>query len=357
MSFKLQDRIQRIKGLPKKYKGLLLAMASHARNDGTNIIAAKKTLADEMGVVRFTVSRNMDALLVAGLVVEAKTHVCRNDFCTKGSRHYTEHGNHWTQAYNINPVALQNVTPLPRKVASQNVQESRHILCESGVTICAAKQGLWNPASLGSEETSALTSGNAEVSKRVSEAERLPAEQQHIQNQKWLNGEPGTEEDGEEPTKFYWSERGRRELSIEEASIASLYLLELFPRSDLGEADAVLMAEIALDFQSRYPNTFQPDEDDYYANSVAECHTVVTMRSYLDWNREHKKDGMVHATVAEFHKAWFSDSDRSARIQWEDHDLSACPFCKRKAKVAAAPDDKDMVIASVGRGFDTEEPE
>ena len=40
MSFKLQDRIQRIKGLPKKYKGLLLAMASHARNDGTNVIAA-----------------------------------------------------------------------------------------------------------------------------------------------------------------------------------------------------------------------------------------------------------------------------------------------------------------------------
>lgn len=160
MSFKLQDRIQRIKGLPKKYKGLLLAMASHARNDGTNVIAAKATLAAEMGVVRFTVNRNMDALLVAGLVVEAETHTCRNDFCPKGSRHYTEHGNHWTQAYSLDLVALQNVTPLSRRVVAHFVTESRHILHQSGVTFCAAKQGLYNPAALGHEKASVLTNGN-----------------------------------------------------------------------------------------------------------------------------------------------------------------------------------------------------
>jgi len=112
-----------IKGLPGKYKRLLLAMAKHARNDGTNIYAAKQTLGDEMGVDRKTVYRNMDVLVVTGLVIEAQTHTCRNEFCPKADRHYTEHGNHWTQAYNIDLVALQNVTPLLKKSRSQSVPE------------------------------------------------------------------------------------------------------------------------------------------------------------------------------------------------------------------------------------------
>jgi hypothetical protein len=170
MSFKLQDRIQRTKGLPGKYKRLLLAMASHARNDGTNIIAAKTTLAAEMGTDRRTVNRNMDSLLVCGLAVVSEAHQCRNGWCPKGSKHYTERGNHWTQAYNIDLVAAQNVTPLPKKVVRHFVQESYDILSNSRVTKCPAKQGLYNPAPLGSEkeEASALTSGSEQVSESAS---------------------------------------------------------------------------------------------------------------------------------------------------------------------------------------------
>ena len=84
MGFKLQDRIQRTKGLPGKYKRLLLAMASHAYKDGTNVWAAKTTLAEEMGTDRRTVNRNMDGLLMTGLVREAETHRCSNVFCSKG---------------------------------------------------------------------------------------------------------------------------------------------------------------------------------------------------------------------------------------------------------------------------------
>jgi hypothetical protein len=117
MGFKLQDRIQRTKGLPGKYKRLLLAMASHADKYGANVWAAKTTLAAEMGVSRFTVNRNMDGLLITGLVREAETHRCSNDFCPKGPKHYIERGNHWTQAYDICVEALQNIIPKP-KVAS-----------------------------------------------------------------------------------------------------------------------------------------------------------------------------------------------------------------------------------------------
>ena len=43
--------------------------------------------------------------------MEADTHTCANPpTIPKGSKHSTGRGNHWTQAYNIDLVALQNAT-------------------------------------------------------------------------------------------------------------------------------------------------------------------------------------------------------------------------------------------------------
>jgi hypothetical protein len=165
MSFKLQDRIQGIKGLPGKYKRLLLAMAKHARNDGTNIYTAKQTMADEMGVDRKTVYRNMEVMVVTGLVIEAQTHTCRNECCPKADKHFMEHGNHWTQAYSIDLVALQNVTPLPEKSRRKKSHQPRPKMSESGVPKCHANLGIGNPAALGANcESSALTSGSEKES-------------------------------------------------------------------------------------------------------------------------------------------------------------------------------------------------
>lgn len=166
-------------------------------------------------------------------------------------------------------------------------------------------------------ESSPLPKEKREVSKQVSKGEGTPC----------LS--PADQE--EETRTLYWSERNRREFTIEEVAIAGNYLMELFPRSDLGEKDSVLMAEIALDFQSRYPNPLPKDDDSYYASTVAEKHACKTMADYLAWNRKHKKEAMRHASVAEFHRAWFSDNPRCARVQWEDHDPAECKLCKPKA--------------------------
>jgi hypothetical protein len=157
-----------------------------------------------------------------------------------------------------------------------------------------------------------------EVSKEVSEAEGTSC--------------PLLPNSEEARQTFYWSKRNQREFTIEEASVAFNYLMELFPRSDGSETDTALMADIALDFQARYPNPLPKDDYDHYASSVAESHACKTMAEYLTWNRKHKKSAMQHATVAEFHRAWFSDNPRCARVQWEDHDLAECKLCKLKPK-------------------------
>lgn len=187
MSFKLQDRIQGVKGLPGKYKRLLLAMAKHARNDGTNIYTSKQTLADEMGVDRKTVYRNMEVVLVTGLVIEAASHVCRNEFCPKADRHYTEHGNHWTQAYNIDLVALQNVMPLLKKSRPKVSQRSRDILSKSRVPKCHANLGIENPAPLGANlESSVLTDGESKERKEPLLASLVAEGSRQIENQNLL---------------------------------------------------------------------------------------------------------------------------------------------------------------------------
>src|SRR5581483_3193207 len=131
MSFKLQDEIQKIKGMPGKYKRVLLAAASHARKDGSNIYASKETLGDGAGVSRWTAYRNIDPLIEMGILVEADSHTCANPRCPKGSKHSTGRGNHWTQAYNIDLVALQNATWEDKKSRSK-IQESGGAKCSSG---------------------------------------------------------------------------------------------------------------------------------------------------------------------------------------------------------------------------------
>jgi hypothetical protein len=145
----------------------------------------------------------------------------------------------------------------------------------------------------------------------------------------------GTEEK-EKTQTLYWSEMHKREFSAEESALAGQYLYELFRRQLPDEANSVLMAEIALDFQARYPDPKAGNGPGVV--TVAQCHTVRKVADYLAWNRKHKKGGMVHATVAEFHKAWFSDNPRSARNQWEDHPAD-CKLCaKAKADSAGSVD-------------------
>jgi hypothetical protein len=65
---------------------------------------------------RWTIYRNSDALLEAGVLFEATSHVCKNPDC-RGPKHYWRNG-HWTQVYNISLPMLQNATLLKEKLCS-----------------------------------------------------------------------------------------------------------------------------------------------------------------------------------------------------------------------------------------------
>ena len=152
MSFKLQDVIQKTKGIPGRYKRVLLSAASHARKDGTNIWASKETLGDGEGVSRWTAYRNIDPLIEKGILVEADTHTCANPNCPKGSKHSTGRGNHWTQAYNIDLVALQNATWESKKSRSKMQQSGVAKCLTSGVAKCDANRGVREARFTGSVE-------------------------------------------------------------------------------------------------------------------------------------------------------------------------------------------------------------
>jgi hypothetical protein len=116
--------------------------------------------------------------------------------------------------------------------------------------------------------SSALTC--SEVSELVSEAEGSRSSKITATPEEYVSG------------TYNWSEINQREYSAEEAVLAAEYLMVLFPRSALDEADIVLMADVALDSQARYPNPAPEHTWDYYADSVAESHTVRRMKEYLD---------------------------------------------------------------------------
>lgn len=158
MSRKLQSQIQSIKKMPGKHKRVLLAFAARANNDGTNVYAAKETIADDAGVSRWTIYRNLDDLLDVGVLVEATSHHCSNPHCSKGPRHYPGNG-HWTQAYDINVAMLQNATHLVDLLRSKMPQPQSSKMPTSHVAKCDATQSLDSAPLVQDPDSSALTSG------------------------------------------------------------------------------------------------------------------------------------------------------------------------------------------------------
>jgi hypothetical protein len=176
MGFKLQDKIQKMRGIPGKYKRVLTAIANRARNDGTNFFEAKETIGAKSGVDRSTAFRNMDDLTKMGILPKAESHECGIDYCPRGTKHFYKPGNHWTQVYYIDLVALQKYDELRCKmlrekkksgvakrtrVALQNATEvALHFEMQTGDTREARFTG--------SVEPSVLTDGSKKESKPVS---------------------------------------------------------------------------------------------------------------------------------------------------------------------------------------------
>jgi hypothetical protein len=106
MSMRLVTKIKETKGIPGKYKRVLEAWASWASNDGTNIWAAAKTVADRAGISRWTVYRHTEVFVAVGVLKVAASHTCKTKGCSHGSNHFTGTFGHYTTAYNIDLEAL-----------------------------------------------------------------------------------------------------------------------------------------------------------------------------------------------------------------------------------------------------------
>jgi hypothetical protein len=156
MSRRLVSLIQDTKKLPGRFKRVLMALASYANNDGTNVFPSKAAVGDKAGISKWTVYRNLDPLLEAGVLFEATSHKCRNPACN-GPQHYISNG-HWTQVYNLDVATLQNATLLREKLGSKMLLGQGSKTPKSKVAKGDATQSL-GLSPLGSKEnSSAVTS-------------------------------------------------------------------------------------------------------------------------------------------------------------------------------------------------------
>lgn len=177
MSRRLLAQIQDIKGLPGRFKRILLAWASFANNDGTNIFSAKETVGERAGVSRWTVYDNSAILEAADVLQRAGSHTCRTERCNKGGTHWTSRHGHYTAVYKINVALLGNPTLLLQKIAKATVAKSNSATVgkiQSGtVGKPDATQALKEtPAPLGTKQDSSVLPDGL-VSKLVSSDDSL----------------------------------------------------------------------------------------------------------------------------------------------------------------------------------------
>jgi len=289
MSRKLQSQIQDIKGMPGRVKRILLAWASFANNDGTNIFPAKESVAERAGVSRWTVYDNSDILEAADVLQRAGSHVCRNERCNKGGTHWTSRHGHYTAVYKINVALLGNPTLLLQRIKEALVAKSNSGTVGKTKVDTVGKPDTTQvlketPAALGiAEDSYALTSG---VSESVSEADSE------------ASPPPSIAEEQEKPA----------ELTSEERRL----LCELLPVHGLG-----------LESSRSVKATLQ--EILLLADAAG-----VDAIDLLRYNRAHKKGGLHVRTPEAFLKALNGAEDGTYALinEYIEHDPSACKACK-----------------------------
>ena len=185
MSRKLVSKIQDIAGLPAKHKRVLLAWASFANNDGTNIFASKQSVAEKASIHRDTIYTNTEDLIAVGVLVPAESHVCKTKKCKQGNRHWTQQHGHYTVAYNIYIPLLENPTVLIEKLRGGTVGKSDMGTVGKHLKVTVVKSDATQAVSTTQAkiDSSVLTDG--EVSKQVSKSEAAtPLELPDIQAEK-----------------------------------------------------------------------------------------------------------------------------------------------------------------------------
>jgi hypothetical protein len=76
----------------------LIAFASFANNDGTNIFASKESLAVKAAISRWTMYDRIAELVELEVIKEAKSHKCKSPKCSGGTLHFTKAHGHYTHS-------------------------------------------------------------------------------------------------------------------------------------------------------------------------------------------------------------------------------------------------------------------
>ncbi|HXJ03670.1 MAG TPA: hypothetical protein VNH65_01135 [Candidatus Acidoferrum sp.] len=320
-----------MRGIPGKYKRVLTAIANRARNDGTNFFEAKETIGAKSGVDRSTAFRNMDDLTKMGILPKAESHECGIDYCPKGTKHFYKPGNHWTQVYYIDLVALQKYDELRCKmlrekkksgvakrtrVALQNATEvALHFEMQTGDTREARFTG--------SVEPSVLTDGSKKASKPVTlaTASLAPASLAALENQSQNllgYGNLSSEEQNQEQPEYQFPQ-SREEMYDAPMSDASELLHIITPNV----TDAMVREQLPLCARIL---EFFPRADEY---------AVKAAELVLGFNRAHrsgkyatKDDKKLYIRNAAQYLKALESSTASLLNDYDNHDFKNCETCR-----------------------------
>jgi hypothetical protein len=295
MSRKLQSQIQDIKGLPGKFKRILLAWASFANNDGKNIFPAKETVAERAGVSRWTIYDNSNILEAADVLQRAGSHMCKTERCNKGGTHWTSRHGHYTTVYKINVALLGNPTLLLQRIAEATVAKSNSGTVGKTQPVTVGKPDTTQavketPAPHGNPDSSVLTDGL--VGKSVSEGASFASLTTPLHDQ-------------EQERTPYLSLKTGRSISHKDQDIASQLYMDLLPHGLPTEENIVAVFDLAVDFGQQY------------------------LRDIWFWNKRHKTGGLRFRSIQHLATALRSESENNVAVQFAEHDFSSCPKCKK----------------------------
>jgi hypothetical protein len=395
MSRQLLAKIQDIEGMPGKHKRVLLAWASFANNDGSNIFAGKKRVADRAGICRTTVYRNTDDLIAAGVLQRANSHTCKTPQCNKGGTHWTKQHGEYTVVYRINLPLLQNATVLCQKLEAVTVAKRNSATVAKRLKGTVAKwdatQALKEtPVDTGQTETLALVPSALKQRKEGREEDSAsfaslttpmsspdivtnysehpdltrPPEQRSTETNPlaasmvddpakavMLEAEETPVPDPPVPppprrsfrhatwvydqdttTAGPLSKRLGRRLDIGEWDIvADLYHDFLPVATELPDSELVALAEIAIDMQMVYRPALVREKGTSKACYVHDG--TAPIRRLWKWNKTHRAGTKYEfLTMSQMNYAWFS-AKQITKIKFEAHDADACTVCKKDSKL------------------------
>jgi len=329
MSYRLVDKILKSRCVNGPAKAVLIAMASHAKNDGTMIYAALQSLAEEAGVSKKTTQRAIDKLIDFGIVID-----------TNGT-HYWGRG-HYTVIYAIDPDSLG--------VRETDGQSDEWSESPEPVVTQSKASGQSDPQ-ISPSNLSAPVNGRSNQSKRVvselvskgsARSARLPLAD-------------ATNESGE-------AERvcGCGQLVPKEGDICP-------DCQELEGTEAAKLPdewnEMVLELVPCVTTNLASEEREYEAclKLMKLGFTPDSVREFWEWNATHKAGKWKFVSLTTLVKTIESESDRSGYAQYRACKHHPCAKCKR---AAGNPEHKnehtlshghDMVCLACGKTHDSKQ--